>query len=130
MFWPAGQASHSIPPELTEPPRSQLGVSHSVLDVPMPHVMLYGPRIVSLVRQVESAGMPQHVRMDREANPGHGSRSGHQLADGGGGKRSLALTAEDVWTARIVTLQATQCPQLRAPKRVRAVSPSLEAANI
>ena len=32
----------------------------------MPEVVLQGPRVVAVVRELEPAGMTEHVRMDRE----------------------------------------------------------------
>jgi len=47
----------------------QLGVSHSVLDVPVAKVGLQGACIVPLVGESEAAGVPQHVRVCLEAEP-------------------------------------------------------------
>ena len=38
-----------------------------MLNVPVPEVVLDRPRIVALIRQLEPAGVPEHVGMDREA---------------------------------------------------------------
>src|SRR5882724_5113767 len=55
-----------------------LGVQLS-RDVPMPEVVLDRPRIVPLVRQLEPAGMPEHVGMGREAELRLPARPRHDL---------------------------------------------------
>jgi len=64
----------SAPPEVLEARRRQLGVSHRVLDVPMPQIGLQGARVVALVGQCEPAGVAQHVRVDLERHSGIGLR--------------------------------------------------------
>ncbi len=54
----------SIPPEILEPLRRKLGVSHRVLDVLVPEVVLQRASIVSLVGELVATGMAQHVGMD------------------------------------------------------------------
>jgi hypothetical protein len=53
-------------PEILEPARRQLGVSHRVLDVAVAEVSLQRPRIVALVRQRKTAGVAQHVWVSLE----------------------------------------------------------------
>ena len=48
-------------PEVLEPARRQLGVSHRVLDVAVAEVSLQRSGIVALVGQRKAAGVPQHV---------------------------------------------------------------------
>src|SRR5262249_51701662 len=60
----------SILPEILEPFRRQLGVAHRVLDVLVAEVVLQRARIDTLIRELVSAGMAQHVRMDRERHLG------------------------------------------------------------
>jgi hypothetical protein len=37
-----------------------------VLNVPVPEVVLQGPRVVAVVGELEPTGMTKHVRVDRE----------------------------------------------------------------
>ena len=69
----------SAPPEILEPIRRQLRVPHRVLDVLVPEVGLQRPRIVALVGQREAAGVPQHVRVGWEAEPGGLTSALHEL---------------------------------------------------
>jgi hypothetical protein len=56
----------SNPPKGLEAGRGQLGVAHRVLDVLVTEIRLEGARVMSLGRQREPAGMPQHVRVRLE----------------------------------------------------------------
>jgi hypothetical protein len=55
----------SILPEVLKPIRRQLGVSHRVLDVLVPEIVLQRAGIDALVRQLETAGVSEHVWMER-----------------------------------------------------------------
>ena len=57
----------SCAPEVAETIRAQLSIANGVLDVAVAEVGLQGPRIMSLVREREAAGVAQHVGMAREA---------------------------------------------------------------
>ena len=61
------ERDHGLPPEVLEPSRRQLGVSHRVLDVAVAEVSLQRSRIVALVGQRKTTGVAQHVRMSRKA---------------------------------------------------------------
>jgi hypothetical protein len=61
------ERDHGLPPEVLEPIRIQLGVAHRVLDVAVAQISLQRPRIVALVGQDEVAGVPEHMRMNLEA---------------------------------------------------------------
>src|SRR5262249_45015165 len=64
-------ARSSILPEAVEPARGQLGVPDRVLNVPVPEIMLQSPRVLPVIRQLEAAGMPQHMRVNREPKLAH-----------------------------------------------------------
>src|SRR5262249_5218575 len=56
---PSGRAVKwrgSVPPEILEPVRRQLGIAHRVLDVLVPEVVLQGARVVAIVGELEPAG--------------------------------------------------------------------------
>src|SRR5215813_15506665 len=59
-----------LAPEVLEPVRCQLGVTHRVLNVSVPEPSLQRPGVVAGVGQGIAAGMPQHVRMYRELHVG------------------------------------------------------------
>src|SRR4030095_6193354 len=76
-------------PEVLEPLGRQLGVSHSVLDVPVAKVGLQGARIVSLVGKRKAAGVPQHVGVSLEAQSSlHASALDHAGKAGRGEGRA------------------------------------------
>jgi hypothetical protein len=51
----------SVPPEVPEPCRAQLGVPHRVLNVLVPQPELKRPGVVAVIGQLEPAGVPEHV---------------------------------------------------------------------
>jgi hypothetical protein len=59
-----------IPPKSLKPIRCQLRITYCVLDVAVAKPCLGCPRIVAGVRQGETAGVPEHVRVDRKRYPG------------------------------------------------------------
>ena len=71
----------SILPEIPEPRRTQLGVPDRVLDIPVTKVLLDRASIVALVRELISACVAQHMRMDGKGNPCRLSSTSDQLAD-------------------------------------------------
>jgi hypothetical protein len=50
-------AISSVTPEILEPGRRQLGVAHSMLDVLVPEVGLQRAGVVTIVRELEPAGV-------------------------------------------------------------------------
>ena len=56
----------SVPPKVLEPVGRHLGVPDGMLDVLVPEVMLQGPRVVAVVRELETTGMTEHVGVDWE----------------------------------------------------------------
>jgi hypothetical protein len=56
----------SVPPKVLEPVGRHFGVPDRVLDILVPEVVLQGPRVVTIIGQLEPAGMAKHVRVDRE----------------------------------------------------------------
>src|SRR5262249_56802263 len=55
-------------PEVLKPIRSQLGVTHCVLDVLVAEPCLQRPRIVPGIGQGVATGVPQHMREDGEGH--------------------------------------------------------------
>ena len=81
-------------PEILEPRRRQLGIANRVLDILVAEVGLQGPRIVALVGQREAAGVPQHVRVGLEAEPGSLASALHKPGKACRGERRAALGGE------------------------------------
>jgi hypothetical protein len=57
----------SVPPEVAEPIGRELRIPDGVDDVLVAQVALDGPRVVPVVGELVSAGVPEHVRMDGKA---------------------------------------------------------------
>ena len=49
-----------------EPIRRQLSVERGRLNVAVPEIALQGPGVLALIRELETAGMAEHVRVDRK----------------------------------------------------------------
>ena len=56
----------SVPPKVLESVGRHFGVPDRVLDVLVPEVVLQGPRVVTIIGQLEPTGMAKHVWVDRE----------------------------------------------------------------
>jgi len=56
----------SVPPKVLESVGRHVGVPDGVLNVLVPKVMLQGPRVVTIIGQLEPARMAKHVRVDGE----------------------------------------------------------------
>lgn len=121
----AGRSRLSIFPEVLEAIRRQLGIAGRVLNVAMPEVMLDGAGILAVVGELVTRGMPQHVRMDREADRGLFAGSCHDLSHGVRRQRGLAFADEDIGRFRILPLQPAQGPQFRAAERMHRRYPVL-----
>jgi hypothetical protein len=53
-------------PETAESIRRKFGVATSMLDIGMGEVVLKGPRVVTVICELDAAGMAEHVGMRRE----------------------------------------------------------------
>jgi len=65
-----------------------------VLDILVPEIRLQSPRIMAFVRQREAAGVPEHVWMRLEAEPGRLTSTFHKLGKPAGGERRAPLGCE------------------------------------
>jgi hypothetical protein len=74
----AGPRSLDLPP--LEPIRRQRHVDRRGLDVAVTQVTLQRPGVLALIRELEAAGVPQHVRMHRERQLGKLTRLGNHVA--------------------------------------------------
>src|SRR5262245_25258571 len=60
------RVSVSVLPKISKPVGGKLGVTNRVLDILMAEVVLQRARVMAIIGEFESAGMPKHVRVDRE----------------------------------------------------------------
>ena len=56
----------SVLPEVIEPTGRQLGIPDGVADAGVSEILLYCPRVLPLIGQVEAGGMSEHMSMDAE----------------------------------------------------------------
>src|SRR5437762_14160035 len=91
---PYGTALRSISPKAAETCRCHFGIAHRVLYLPVPEVILQCPRVVSVVSELEAAGVSQHVRVDGERKIDTQSRPRQHLRKTARGQRRAALAKE------------------------------------
>src|SRR5215471_3318898 len=91
-------------PEVLEPIRSQLGVTHRVLDVLVAEPCLQRPRIVPGIGQGVATGVPQHMREDGEGHAGAPAEALEQRAEALGRHWAAALGGEYVRRCLLFTL--------------------------
>ena len=84
-------------PESVESVGRQLSIPARVLDIPVPQIVLDGARIVSIIRELEAAGMSQHVWMNGKRNASFSAGTRNQLAYRRCRQRPSALRDEQVW---------------------------------
>jgi hypothetical protein len=60
------QQTESSPPKVLETIYGQFGIADGVLDVFMAEIMLERARILAIVRELVSAGVPEHVWVNPE----------------------------------------------------------------
>jgi hypothetical protein len=74
-------ADHSIFPKVSESLGRKLSISDSVLDILVPEIVLPRPRILSIVGELESACMAEHVRMYAEWHLGALAKPPHHASE-------------------------------------------------
>src|SRR5262249_62075953 len=97
-----------IAPEILEPIRCQLGVTHSVLDVAMAEPCLQGPGVVAGIGQRVAATVEQHVRVDGEGHLGPNTNAAEQGMKAFRRHRAAALGLEHIRGWRTLALQTAQ----------------------
>ena len=81
-------------PKILESVGCHVGVPNGVLDVLVPEVVLEGPRVVAVIRELEPAGMAEHVRVDREWHLGGLPDTLDEAMEADGADRPTALRNE------------------------------------
>ena len=132
---PGARRPGSVRPEALEAVCSELGVSDGVLNVAVTEVVLKGPRVDALVRQLVSGRVPQHVRVYREAKRACLADPRERLAETRQGHRRVSLGLEQVAPFRLLSPQPPERPQLlgaeasRYPASIRLSRPSAKPLN-
>lgn len=126
-----GSLSVLSPPEVLEPLGGELGVSRRVLNVAVPKPLLDRARVVSVMGELEAAGVAEHVRVDGEGELGRLADPGELLAEAGRGHRPVPLGGEEVRRGRgLLAVQATQGAQFTAAQDVRRRPTLLQPADM
>jgi hypothetical protein len=81
----------SIIPKIGEPMRGQSRVANGILNVAMPQVVLDRTGINAFISQIKTAGMPQHVRMNRKRKVCDLSCPKHNMPNRSVGQRPATL---------------------------------------
>jgi len=84
----------------------------------MPEMMLKGTGVLTVIGELESAGMAQHVRMDWEGHFGGLAQPAHHAAKPDGTHGWPALAHEQIAPRLLLPLQSTECPKLGARERM------------
>jgi hypothetical protein len=92
----------SVPPKILEAVGRHFGVPDGVLNVFVPEVMLQGPRVVTIIGQLEPAGMAKHVGMDREWHLGDLAEALDEPVETDGTDWPAALGNEYVGVSRVI----------------------------
>ncbi|OIR06112.1 hypothetical protein GALL_119090 [mine drainage metagenome] len=82
-----------------------MGVADGVLNIPVPQVVLYCARVLPILGQFVTAGMAQHVRMNRKWQICLPARPGKYLANSICRKGRFTLATKDKAKPGIITLQ-------------------------
>ena len=116
---PQGASGYQLLQKSLNRSGDKLGVAHRMLDILVPEIRLQRPGIVAFVGEGEPAGVPQHVRVRREAEPGGLAGALYKPGEAARGERRASLAGEHEGDRFLLTLQPAQCPQLVAQDRMR-----------
>ena len=92
----------SVPPKVLEPVGRHFGVPDRMLNVLVPEVVLQGARVVTIVGQLEPAGVAKHVRVDREWHLGDLAEALNEPVETDGTDWPAALGNEYVGVLRVL----------------------------
>ena len=121
---------NSIQPEILKPLRTELRIAHRVRDVPVPEVLLDRSSVVSLIRQLITGRVSQHVRMDREGEFRELAGARYEFARRRRRHRSAALGHEQIGRLRIVAVQLPERTELRTADRMGRGHTVLQSRNM
>ena len=101
---PACDGAPLIPKQAFEARRRQFGITNRMLDRFMPEIGLDRAGIDALGRQLKSAGVPQHVRVDLHIEASGLTGSLQHRLEAAFRKWRPALTDEDEWRFGLLAL--------------------------
>src|SRR5262249_23708278 len=97
--------ARSVVPETFEAIRRQLRIAHGAVDRPMAEIMLDRSRILTVIGQLETTAMPEHVRRNFERKAGGLADARDHPLIAMDRKRRLAVGREDVHACRRLASQ-------------------------
>src|SRR5262245_17329164 len=120
----------SAPPKVLEPVGHHVGVPDRVLDVPVPEVVLQGPRVMAIVGELEPTGMAKHVWVDREWHLGGLPDALDEAVETDWTDGPAALGNEHISLSRVIAPELAKRPHLVTADRVHAGNAVLDAMNM
>src|SRR5262245_59842349 len=125
----------SVLPEPIEAVGAQLGISHRVHDVAVAQEVLQRAGVDAVVGELEAAGMPEHVRMNREGQFGQFPSPANHFEEPGPSYRPTTFGVEDEAALQVLPSQLAQRPDFLLGEWVRAIDtvfgpPHMDAAAI
>jgi hypothetical protein len=94
-----------IVPEVGKPMGRQRRVTNGMLNIAMPQVLLDGPGIHAFVGEIKTAGMPEHMGMNRKRQARHLTRSQHNMANRSVGQWPSSFGDKQIRRLRVVSAQ-------------------------
>jgi hypothetical protein len=98
----AAKQNLSSSPKILESVGCHVGVPDRVLNVLVPEVVLQGPSVVTIIGQLEPAGMAKHVRVDREWHLGGLAEALNEPVETNGTDWPAALGNKYVGVSRVI----------------------------
>src|SRR5215472_12112878 len=120
----------SVRPKALEAICRELGIADRMLDVSVPEVVLQGAGVLPIVRELEAAGVPEHVRVHREAKRARLADPRERLAEACRGHRRVSFGLEQVAPIWQLPPQPSQRPKLLAAERVNRRDAVLQPADV
>lgn len=97
----------------------------------MPQVVLNGAGVVTVVRQLVAAAVPEHMGMNRKTHGGLLPRPGEELPEPSRRQGTAPFAREHIGTAgRPFPLQFSECPNLGASEGMHARRPPLQPMDV
>jgi hypothetical protein len=120
----------SVLPKPLKSMRRQGRVAHRGHDRSVAEISLDGARIVTVVGELEPAGMPQHVGMHEEREFRSRTHPGNHALISGYGQRRATLRDEDVWGRWDFAQELAQRAAFPRRYRMHAGVPALGPADM
>src|SRR5262245_59621230 len=117
-------------PKVPEAIGRHFGVPDRVLDVLVPEIVLQGARVVAIVSELKTAGMAQHVWVDREWHLGSLADALDKTVETDGADWPAALGNEHISLSRVIAPELAKRPHLVTADRMHAENAVLDAVNV